>query len=137
MEKSTMKKIISIGLIAYSIFLFSCKSQEIAVAPEATSLEIIQLAQTAFDKGKKNDAVKYYEILLQRYGMNPAIYVEARYEIAHVYVKQKKYKDAEPILLELKEIYDSSAPGALPGAYRKMAMKDLEKIQDKLGQNSK
>ena len=78
-----------------------------------------------------------YEILLQRYGMNPAIYVEARYEIAHVYVKQKKYKDAEPILLELKEIYDSSAPGALPGAYRKMAMKDLEKVQDKLGQNSK
>lgn len=128
-----MKKIISTGLVAFSMFLFSCKSQEIEVAPEATSLEIIQLAQTAFDKRKKDDAIKYYEILLQRYGMNPAIYVEARYEIAHIYVKQKKYKDAEPILLELKEIYDSSAPGALPGAYRKMSMKDLEKVQDKLG----
>ena len=63
--------------------------------------------------------------------MDTAIYIEGRYEIAHIYLKQKKYDKAEPIFLEIKEIYDSTAPGMLPGAYRKMVMKDLEKIQDK------
>ncbi|MBQ0040260.1 MAG: tetratricopeptide repeat protein [Treponema sp.] len=129
-----MKKITVLVLVAASAIMFSCKSQEVQVAPEASALEIVQQAQTAFDKGNKDQAIKYYEILLQRYGNNPATYVEARYEIAHIYVKQKKYKDAEPILTELKQIYDASTPGVLPGAYRKMALKDLDKVNEKLGQ---
>lgn len=124
-----MKKISAIILAVISFSFISCISQNVEVPPEATSLEIIQQAQNAFDSGKKNRAIKYYEVLLQRYGNNPAIYVEGRYEIAHILIKQKKYEEAEPILLELKEIYDSSAPGMLPGAYKKMYAKDLEKLQ--------
>ena len=130
-----MKKISAFILAAISFAFISCASQNVEIPPEATSLEIIQQAQNAFDKGKKTKAIKCYEILLQRYGNNPAIYVEGRYEIAHVLVKQKKYKEAEPILLELKEIYDSSAPGMLPGAYKKMAATDLAKVQEKLGED--
>ena len=114
-----MKKINAIFLALISLAFISCASDEVEIPVEASSLEIIQQAQNAVEKGKKKKAIKCYEILLQRYGNNPAIYVEGRYEIAHIYVKQKDYKKAEPILLELKEIYDSSAPGMLPGAYRK------------------
>lgn len=127
-----MKKAIYVSILAGTLFFASCKSQEVVIPPEASHLEIIQQAQNAYDKGRKKQAIKCYETLIQRYGMDPAIYVEGRYEIAHIYVKGKKYKEAEPILLEIKEIYDSSAPGMLPGAYRKMTLKDLEKVEEKL-----
>ncbi len=132
-----MKKISSVILAAIAFAFISCQSQEVVIPPEATSLEIIQQAQNAFDSGKKKKAIQCYEILLQRYGNNPAIYVEARYEIAHILVKQKKYKEAEPILAELKKIYDSSAPGMLPGAYRKMALNDYEKVKANLENTDK
>lgn len=126
-----MKKTYTILIAIISFSFISCMSQNVEIPQEATALEIIQQAQNAFDNGKKKTAIKCYETLLQRYGNNPAIYVEGRYEIAHILIKQKKYDQAKVILLELKEIYDSSAPGMLPGAYRKMAMKDLEKVQEK------
>ena len=129
--KKILTKSITMAVLACSFLAVSCKTQSIEIAPNATNLEIVQQAQNAYDKGKKEQAIKCYEILIQRYGMDTAIYIEGRYEIAHIYLKQKKYDKAEPIFLEIKEIYDSTAPGMLPGAYRKMVMKDLEKIQDK------
>ena len=129
--KKILTKSITMTVLACSFLAASCKTQSIEIAPNATNLEIVQQAQNAYDKGKKEQEIKCYEILIQRYGMDTAIYIEGRYEIAHIYLKQKKYDKAEPIFLEIKEIYDSTAPGMLPGAYRKMVMKDLEKIQDK------
>ena len=129
--KKILTKSITMAVLACSFLAASCKTQGIEIAPNATNLEIVQQAQNAYDKGKKEQAIKCYEILIQRYGMDTAIYIEGRYEIAHIYLKQKKYDKAEPIFLEIKEIYDSTAPGMLPGAYRKMVMKDLEKIQEK------
>ena len=106
----------------------SCVSSEVDVPEDATRLEIVQLAQTAFDSGFKKKALKYYEVLLQRYGTDTATYIEGRYEIAHIYVKKRKYDLARPMLEEIVEIYASSQPGQLPGAYRKLAQKDLDKI---------
>ena len=106
----------------------SCVSSDVDVPEDATRLEIVQLAQTAFDNGFKKKALKYYEVLLQRYGMDTATYVEGRYEIAHIYVKKRKYDLARPMLEEIVEIYASTPPGQLPGAYRKLAQKDLDKI---------
>lgn len=111
--------------------LISCASAPVQVADDASSLEIIQMAQTAFDNGKSKAALQYYDILIKRYGMNTAIYLEGTYETAHIYVRQKKYSKAEPLLREVLEIYNSSQPGQFPGAYRKLAQKDLEKIEAK------
>ncbi len=124
-----MKKFVfSFLVLTFTFSLFSCASTEVEVADDATSLEIIQFAQTAFDKGSAKKALKYYEILLQRYGMNTSIYLEGRYEMAHIYVKQKKYDLAKPIIEEILEIYSVSQPGQFPGAYKVLATKDLEKI---------
>lgn len=109
----------------------ACKTSDVEISPNATNLEIVQQAQNAYDRGNREQAIKYYELLIQRFGMDTAIYIEGRYEIAHIYLKQKKYDKAKPIYQEIKEIYDSTAPGMLPGAYRKMVLKDLEKIEDK------
>lgn len=126
-----MKKIVFSFLVSFaSVCFFSCASAKVEVPDNASSLEIIQLAQTALDKGSAKKSLQYYEILLQRYGMNTAVYIEGRYEIAHIYVKQKKYSKAEPIINEILEIYNASQPGQFPGAYRKLAQKDFEKIQN-------
>lgn len=126
-----MKKIVfSLLAVFVASSFFSCASTKVEVPENASALEIIQLAQTALDKGSSRKSLQYYEILLQRYGMNTAIYIEGRYEIAHIYVKQKKFSKAEPIINEILEIYNASQPGQLPGAYRKLAQKDFEKIQN-------
>ncbi len=108
----------------------SCASTQVTVEPDATYMEIIQKAQTAYDNGKTKQSIQYYTILIQRYGMNPAVYVEGNYEIAHIYLKQKKYDLARPMFNELKAIFDQSAPGQLPGAYKKMVMHDYEKLAE-------
>lgn len=120
-------KALLFGFLAFVLFA-SCQSAEVPeVSEDATPLEIVQLAQTAYDSGFENRALTYYNILLERYGLNSSVYVEGRFEIAHIYVKQKKYDVAQPILEEVLAIYDAADFGTLPGAYRKLAQNDLDK----------
>lgn len=125
------------ALMAFGILSVSCKSTPVEVPYDASELEIIQLAQTAYDSGDQKLAVEYYSMLITRFGMDTATYIEGRYEIAHIYVKQKKYDLAAPMLEEIIAIYESSAPGTLPGAYRKLALSDYQKIPEDKRQSSK
>ena len=129
--KMTKKTIFFLALSLLSIAFTACQSTKLEVSNEATSREIIQKAQTAYDSGHSNLAISYYKILLQRYGMDTATYIEGRYEIAHIYVKQKKYLQAKPILEEILETYNSVTPGTLPGSFKKLAQNDYEKITAK------
>lgn len=104
---------------------------------DTTPLEIIQMAQTAYDHGLTKKSLMYYDELIKRYGMYSDVYIEARYEIGHIYYKKKKYKKAREILEEIVEIYNSSQPGELPGAFKKMAALDLEKIDRKQKKHGK
>ena len=61
------------------------------VTSETSDREIVQLAQTAYDKGNEKLAISYYEQLIMYYGQDLSIYVEGKYEIGHIYLKQKKY----------------------------------------------
>ena len=111
-----------------ALFTVACKSTRVEPSPEATDREIVQMAQTAYDHGKEEDALYYYNVLLQRFGMNNAVYVEARFEIAHIYFKKKAYDKAVPIYEELLDLYNAAMPGQLPGAYHKLAANDYSKI---------
>jgi outer membrane protein assembly factor BamD (BamD/ComL family) len=124
------KKIVAVFALLSAVFV-SCASSNVEVPEDASKLEIVQMAQTALDGGKSKKALAYYNVLLQRYGMDTATYIEGTFEIAHIYVKKKKYDKAEPLLREVLEIYNSSQPGQFPGAYQKLAQKDLEKIEEK------
>lgn len=131
-----MKKIILTALVLGSL-LVSCKSAPEEPKADATAREIIQMAQTEQNSNNSKDALYYYGKLIQRYGTDTAIYVEGRFEIAHIYVKQKKYKTAKPMLEEVLEIYSKSQPGQLPGAFKKLAENDLKKINEAEEKSSK
>lgn len=114
-----------------SIILASCASAPKEISEDLTYPEIIQLGQTEFDGGRYKNALIYFETAIDRYGNDVTHYVESKYEIGHLYMRQKRYEEAEPILNEIIEIYRNSTPGTIPGAYQKLAELELAKIPSK------
>ena len=109
---------------------FSCGSVPKEI-PEMTSQELIQNGQTNFENGNYKAALAYYNTAVERFSDWTNVYIEARYEIGHVFMKQKKYNLAEPIFNELLDIYKNSTPGTYPAAYKKLAEIELAKIPHK------
>jgi TolA-binding protein len=134
MKKSYIQNTVITAVLFAAVFTAtSCTSTPKEIPNDMTAREIVQQAQTAYDAGHITLAEQYYQTLLKRYGTDTAVYVEGNYEIAHIYMKQKKYKEAAPLLQEIISIYENSTPGTLPGAYHKLAENDLAKIPaDKL-----
>ncbi|MCR5289805.1 MAG: hypothetical protein K6E51_07425 [Treponema sp.] len=126
------KKTILFSLLVVScIGMTSCKSNKLILDEDMTVQEILQQGQNYSQSYKYKKALYCYNTVIDRYGDDPVTYVEAKFEIAHLYIKRKKYNLAKPILEEIKELYASSIPGTLPGAYNKLASLDLEKIPEK------
>ncbi len=124
------KSLLSVLMILAASLVISCKSTRIEPSAEADDREIIQMAQTAYEKGYTEDAIYYYDLVIKRFGIDTAVYTEARFEIAHIYLKEKKYAKAAPIYEEILEIYRNSTPGSLKGAFQKLAANDYEKIPE-------
>jgi outer membrane protein assembly factor BamD (BamD/ComL family) len=124
-----MKKSLFIVLLfAFTSAFFSCSSTPKEI-PEMTSQELIQNGQTNYEAGNYKAALVWYETAIERFSDWPNVYIEARYEIGHVYMKQKKYTKAQAVFNEIIEIYKNSTPGSLPAAYKKLAEIELAKIK--------
>ncbi len=115
------------ALLAVSLFFSSCLTVD-SVPQEMTAPELLREAQNSYDKGSSRKALVYYQALAERYGSDATMYVTARYETAHIYIKKHKWAKAEPILQEVIEIYRNMPAGTISGSFLKMAESDLEKI---------
>lgn len=129
-SRLSLKNVFRPLILAASLFAFSCAS-----TPDPSTLpdddrSIVQLAQDATDAGNTKLAKWYYNQLLLKFGDNPKCYVEANFEIAHLDIKKKNYEEAVPRLNELLYLYANTAPGFLPGQYKKLAENDLKKIPE-------
>ena len=123
-------KIISAVLAVFSFSLVSCSSTKV-IPDNLTARQLIQNGQDAFESKNYKMALKYYYTTLERYGSDdPSIFVEANYEIGHIYMKQKKYGYAKKVFGDLVDLYANVLPGQLPGAYNKLAKMGLEKIPE-------
>ena len=121
-------------VLLFLLFLFSCASipKEEKVPKEMAAIDLIQKAQEAFEANNYRGAKKWYEIILKRFGDDPSIRVEAKYEIAHILLKQKKWKEAYIHLTEVIESYESRDGMRLPQDFYKLAKMDYEKVVKKL-----
>ena len=125
-----MKRIITFAAVVAAATLFiSCRTIK-EIPEEKTAAQIIQLGQNCIGVSDYKSAVFCYETAIERYGSNPAIYVEAKYELAHTYLRQKKYDKAYEIFNELLDLYDKYGT-ALPGAYKKLCNIGLSQIPEK------
>ena len=107
--------------------LSSCQSIK-EIPQDLTAPQILQRGQSYADASDYKNAEACYLATIERYGDDTNTYIEAEYELAHLYMKMKKYDKARAVLEEILEIYDYATPGSLPAAYKKLAQIDMEKL---------
>lgn len=125
-----MKKLrlLIIAFMFAGLFISCMSIKEIPL--EKTSAQIIQMGQDASTSGYYKSAIFCFNTAIDRYGTDPNVFAEAKYELAHIFIKQKKYEEAYDIIMELQNIYDYY-PTVLPPAYKKLANIALAKIPNK------
>ena len=122
-----MKKFITFAaLLAVSMIFFSCKTLK-EIPEDKTSSQIIQMGQNYVAIPDYKSAEFCYETVIDRYGTDPSIYVEARYELGRIYLAQKKYDKAYAVFTEVLDIYDAYG-AVLPGSYKKLCNISINQI---------
>lgn len=130
MRQLIMKKFLfSFSILILSLTLFSCNTTK--EIPEGLSAaQLIQLGQNEYAVGNYKQAEQCYLEVIKKYGIDNAIYVEARYELGHLYLNSKKYKEAYNAYSEILSIYEDAFSGELPAAYKKLAQIGMDKIPE-------
>lgn len=105
----------------------SCKSTQV-VTEGLTASQLLQKGQDCFGNGNYDTAELYYQAVIEQYGDDLNTYIEARYELAHLYAKTKDYKKAATIYNEILDYYNMPAAYELKAAYKKLAEMGLERI---------
>lgn len=125
-----MKKLLILTAIFAAAALFiSCRTIK-EIPEDKTSAQIIQMGQNTAGISDFASAIFCYETVIERYGTDPNVFVEAKYELAHTYLKQKKYDKAYKIFTELLDLYNAYGT-ALPGAYKRLCNIGLSQIPEK------
>ena len=131
-----MKKIITLAaLISIAFTFFSCRTLK-EIPEDKTAAQIIQMGQNYSGVSDHKSAEFCYNTVVERFGSDPAIYVEAKYELGRVYLAQHKYEKAYNIFTELLELYDSYGT-MLPGSYKKLCTISLSQIPESKLQEKK
>ena len=124
-----MKKLMTFAaLLAVGALFISCRTLK-EIPEDKTSAQIIQMGQNYVGNNDYKNAEFCYETVIDRYGTDPAIYVEARYELGRIYLAQKKYDKAYTVFNEILDIYDRYGT-MLPGAYKKLCNISLSQIPE-------
>lgn len=125
--KNTVYAVLAAATCATALTFLSCQSVPL-IPDDMSAQELIQNGQSSADDGKYKAALRYFNAVVERYDDDPAVYIEAKYEIGHLYLKKKDYTAAVPILEEIRDLYPKVAPGTLPAAFEKLAKLDLAKL---------
>ena len=116
------------GFILAALTLFcGCQTVPKEISEELDARQLIQLGQDNYDNHHYKAAEIYFNTVLDRYGDDPKHFLEAKYELGHLYIKQKKYSAAYDNFNEILEIYES-VPVGLPGSYKILCGIELAKI---------
>jgi outer membrane protein assembly factor BamD (BamD/ComL family) len=127
-----MKKLIGAMVVFVAVVhLSACVTGKVNIPDNLSPSELIQRAQEASDKNRYKIALQYYQALYDRNPTNIDLICAAEYEIAFIYYKQKKYAQAREGFYALLERYDTPDEEYLPPAFKVLALKVLERIDEK------
>lgn len=130
-----IKNILCICCVLIGLSLFSCMSipKESEIPEDMTAADLTQRAQEAFDANNYRAAHVYYGIILKRFSDDESACIAAEYEIAHLYIKKRKWKDAYNLLEKVLTRYEGASGMHLPADYYKLAKIDYARAAEKLG----
>jgi len=125
-----MKKLITILTAAFLVFgAVSCASVK-EIPENLSAAKLFQGGQDSYSSGNYKQAELYYNTVVDVYGDNTDIYIEAKYELGHLYIKTKEYKKAFDNLYEVLSIYEDDVTGSLPASFKKLAKIEMQKIPE-------
>lgn len=125
-----MKKFLlaTLALLSAAVFI-SCASLK-EIPEDKSAAQIIQMGQNAVSVTDYKSALLCYSTTIERFGTDPSIYAEARYEMGNVYLKQKKYDKAYGVFKELLDLYALNG-SIFPPAYKKLSQICIKQIPEK------
>lgn len=124
MKKTVLFLIFAITLTAG---LLACNTLK-DIPEDMTASQLLQQGQTCLDNSDYKNAEAYYLATINRYGQDTNTYIEAKYELAHLYIRTRNYSKAYSALDEILELYSYAMTGELPPAYKKLAQIEMNKI---------
>ena len=124
-----MKKTFTIlTTLILSLALVSCMTIK-EIPEDKSAIQILQMGQNATAAGSYSSAEFCFNTVIERYGKDPYTLVQAKYELGHIFAKQKKYDKAIVEFNEILTLYQTNL-GAIPPKYKKLAEMGLEKIEE-------
>lgn len=124
-------------LLFLSGLLSACKTNEVQTEG-LMPRQLLQLAQTELDEDRYERALEYYNAIITQYPDSLEMLIEAKYEIGHIYFKQRKYEKCKDYFTKLlKEIEDIEAREKEQGAQliprwpKVLVLQHLEKIKNR------
>jgi outer membrane protein assembly factor BamD (BamD/ComL family) len=111
-----------------SALLASCATKLPEIPADLTSSQIIQRAQERSDLYDWKGASYYYNALLERFPDDAALEVNARYELAFIQYKQRRYQEARKGFTAVLEIYASPKGASLPRTWKILTEKVMAKL---------
>lgn len=119
-----------ISPILVVLVLFSCASGPIDIPQELTTAELIQRGQEASDRNRYDQALQYYEAILERYSYDIDSVCAAEYEIAFIHYKQKKYEQSREEFNTLLSRYDTPDAELLPQQFKILSEIVIKRMDD-------
>jgi outer membrane protein assembly factor BamD (BamD/ComL family) len=114
--------------VLMSLWFVSCASGPVDIPENLSPAELIQRGQEALDKNRYDQALQYYEVLLEKYPENMDIVCAAEYEIAFIHYKQKKFSQSQDEFNSLLARYDTPDAELLPLQFKILSEIVLEKL---------
>ena len=129
-----IKSITYLCCMIMTLSLFSCMTvpKEAEIPEDSSAADLTQKAQEAFDAGNYRAARVYYEVILKRFADDESVCVAAEYEIAHLHIKKRQWKEAYTILEKIIAQYEGPMAMHLPPDYYKLAKIDHARAAEKL-----
>jgi outer membrane protein assembly factor BamD (BamD/ComL family) len=116
--------------LAITIIFSACASM-LNISEDLSPAELIQRAQEASDRNSYNTALQYYYALRDRNSNNIDLVITAKYQIAFIHYKQKKYQQAREGLNEVLGYYNTPDEELLPQQFKRLSQIVLKSIEEK------
>jgi len=116
-------------LVSLAMILASCASAPAPIPETLGPSELLQKGQDFSERNNYQEAIRYYQAVLDRFSSDLTYICTAEYEIAFIHYKQKRVEEAEAGFRALLKRYESPDAALLPAQFSVLSKKLLARIE--------